>query len=265
MTNVVLVGVGGPTCSGKTTLTKHLLALLARASPVRAFIVHQDDFAPPEASLVWNDEVGSADWDDPDTSVDWSRLRACLSHVKEHGELPPDHSSHDELNPLPDLPIAEEVSAQCAELLREALSRQDNGAAPSHLVFLDGFLLYHDREVRAMVDVPIFLRIGRSMLQDRRERRGGYVTAEGETWKDPPLYFDRILWPSHQKAHAHLFQNGDVESGALSPTTPGAQTIRIIEAQDPAGQGSARPMDAIVSEGARILAEAVSSGERPRA
>jgi len=38
---VVLIGVGGATCSGKTTLAKHLRQILPGS-----FIIHQDDFAP---------------------------------------------------------------------------------------------------------------------------------------------------------------------------------------------------------------------------
>lgn len=182
MSRVLLVGIGGPTCSGKTTLTKHLLSLLPSSSR-KPFIIHQDDFAPPESQLVWNEDVGSADWDDPDTSVDWTKLRRSLAYVKEHGQLPPDHSSHDDLNPLPDLPVSSDVQEQCSRQLREAVHGQD-----VQVVFLDGFLLYHDQQVRSIIDVPIFLRIGRALLQDRRERRGGYVTAEGETWKVSDAY-----------------------------------------------------------------------------
>lgn len=80
-----MVGVGGATCSGKTTLAKHLLQILnasshsvAEAQDTRAgtsagireaFILHQDDFAPPEATLPVNEEFGVTDWDHPPTAV----------------------------------------------------------------------------------------------------------------------------------------------------------------------------------------------------
>lgn len=186
MVRTLLVGIGGPTCSGKTTLVKHLISLLpSTPAGSRPFIIHQDDFAPPESSLIWNDEVGSADWDDPDTSVDWSRLQSFLIHVKASGKLPKGHTSHDELNALPELPIAEEISAQCRQMLREVL-QHDGLEEDVQIVLLDGFLLYYDRKVRSMIDVSVFLRIGRDMLADRRRKRGGYVTAEGVTWNVSP-------------------------------------------------------------------------------
>lgn len=39
----ILIGVGGPTCSGKTLLSKAIIKSLPEGD---AFIVHQDDFAP---------------------------------------------------------------------------------------------------------------------------------------------------------------------------------------------------------------------------
>ncbi len=82
---IIVVGVGGATCSGKTTLAKHLLQILnqtpnsssddGEAKKVTghgikdAFILHQDDFAPPEASLPVNKEFGVTDWDHPPTAV----------------------------------------------------------------------------------------------------------------------------------------------------------------------------------------------------
>lgn len=91
--------------------------------------------------------------------------------------------------------------------------------------------------------------------------------------QDPPLYFSHILWPSHLKAHAHLFENGDVEAGALRgdahdddaedaehrPSSSGAhpRPLQVIEAQDPAGKGPPRTMDEIVRDGARVLCQAL--------
>jgi nicotinamide/nicotinate riboside kinase len=42
-TKTILIAVGGPTCSGKTSLVKQLCQILPEGD---SFIVHQDDFAP---------------------------------------------------------------------------------------------------------------------------------------------------------------------------------------------------------------------------
>ncbi|GAA6006162.1 hypothetical protein JCM11491_002056 [Sporobolomyces phaffii] len=56
---VFLVGIGGPTCSGKTTLAKHL----ARIIP--GTLLFQDDFAPPSERVPTHPVHGFQDWDDP--------------------------------------------------------------------------------------------------------------------------------------------------------------------------------------------------------
>lgn len=59
---VVIVGVGGATNSGKTTLAKRLLSMLPAG---RGIMVHQDDFALPESELPWNEKAQARDWDHP--------------------------------------------------------------------------------------------------------------------------------------------------------------------------------------------------------
>ncbi len=83
----------------------------------------------------------------------------------------------------------------------------------------DGFLLYYDPEVRSTMDVKVFLRTPRAVLKRRREERFGYATAEGTVWKDPEGYFDNIVWPAYELAHADVFSNRDVEKGEpIKPT-----------------------------------------------
>lgn len=42
-TKTLLIAIGGPTCSGKTSLVKHIQSVLPDGD---SFIIHQDDFAP---------------------------------------------------------------------------------------------------------------------------------------------------------------------------------------------------------------------------
>lgn len=81
------------------------------------------------------------------------------------------------------------------------------------VVLADGFLLYYDAGVRHQMDVRLLLRCTRKTLEARREARGGYATAEGTVWQDPPGYFEHVIWPAYVLAHRALFANGDVEQG----------------------------------------------------
>lgn len=39
---------------------------------------------------------------------------------------------------------------------------------------------------------------------------------EGALWRDPPGYWEDIVWPAYVDAHKDLFIDGNVESGQLS-------------------------------------------------
>lgn len=36
---------------------------------------------------------------------------------------------------------------------------------------------------------------------------------EGALWRDPPHYFEQIVYPAYVKAHERLLAGGDVEAG----------------------------------------------------
>lgn len=68
---VLIIGVGGATNSGKTTLAKYILSLFPAQ---RCLMLHQDDFALPESELPWNDTLQARDWDHPIGTVRMKRI-----------------------------------------------------------------------------------------------------------------------------------------------------------------------------------------------
>lgn len=93
-----------------------------------------------------------------------------------------------------------------------------NTNKPPRVCLLDGFLLYapprFDR-VMALLDVKLFLQVGRERATRRRAARDGYVTLEG-FWRDPPGYVDEVVWPNYVAAHRWMFADGDVDAGRLA-------------------------------------------------
>ncbi|KAI0296524.1 hypothetical protein B0F90DRAFT_1745975 [Multifurca ochricompacta] len=71
-TRVILVGIGGATCTGKTTLAKNLRDILPGS-----FVIHQD----PEVTLPIHPTLGQ-DWDTAPSAITWPRLRAFLRTQK---------------------------------------------------------------------------------------------------------------------------------------------------------------------------------------
>lgn len=137
-------------------------------------------------------------------------MESILQHTRVQGDLPPHHTSHDHLNLQPDRPLDASLDAACRSRLNEALA----SAQVDCIVIADGFLLYYDSSVRRQMDVRLFLRCNRATLERRRTERGGYATAEGTVWQDPPGYFEHVIWTGYVQAHKALFEDDDVEHGA---------------------------------------------------
>jgi len=172
-TRVILVGVGGATCSGKTTLAKHLKRILPNS-----VIIHQDDFAPPQELVPVHPVYRVQDWDAAPGAIVWPKLVKFLRHVKEVGEIPPDHRSHDHLNEQREVKVGNEVRDRWIEVF-EGLRREREKYANERIVWglVDGFLLYWNQEVIDELDVRIFLRVPEEVLKKRRHQRHGYHTA----------------------------------------------------------------------------------------
>ncbi|TIC38122.1 P-loop containing nucleoside triphosphate hydrolase protein [Wallemia mellicola] len=207
---VILIGVGGSSSSGKTTLSKKLLNILPNS-----FIIHQDDFAPPNDKIPLDPIHNVQNWDDPDYSIEWDRLIKVLDYVKTEGKLPSSHKSHDHLHPPSQSNlISKDLNAKELVLQKKSKERSPDGVI---YALLDGFLCFYNETVRNMLDVRIFLNADRETLKKRRAQREGYATAEGDVWIDPPFYFDDIVWPAYIKAHKDVFVNGDPEAGIPTP------------------------------------------------
>ncbi|KAJ6558488.1 P-loop containing nucleoside triphosphate hydrolase protein [Mycena vulgaris] len=223
---VILVGIGGATCSGKTTLAKHLKSILPNS-----VIIHQDDFAPPQELVPMHPVHNVQDWDAAPGAIAWPRMISFLRQVKHTGEIPPDHRSHDHLNEQKDIPIAPaERDRWIAVFDRLAADTTDD------IVWglVDGFLLYWSPEVIEQLDVRIYLRVPHDVLRKRRHERHGYHTAvqsdpEGTLWRDPPLYWEQIVYPAYVDANRDVFENGDVETGAPSGKVAGLVLLESLE------------------------------------
>ncbi|KAF9792668.1 P-loop containing nucleoside triphosphate hydrolase protein [Thelephora terrestris] len=223
---VVIVGIGGATCSGKTTLAKYLRKILPGNS-----LIHQDDFSPPQALVPVHSVYGVQDWDSPATGIQWNRMISSLSRVRESGgNIPPDHRSHDHLNEQQEVPVSPGLIEKWTEEFRRIGEEREKAGEKVIWVLLDGFLLYWNQEVVGHIDVRVLLRAPHDVLRQRRHERHGYHTAEGALWRDPPNYWEHIVWPAYIEAHRHVFENENWESGASSGKVEDLLIIDELEA-----------------------------------
>ncbi|WFD21164.1 hypothetical protein MCAP1_003424 [Malassezia caprae] len=229
-TAIVILGVGGPTSSGKTSLAKNLLAILQppadASSPIAAVhVLHQDDFTPPKAEIPWNDTWKVQDWDTPHGSCNYRRLERVLQYFIEHHALPPDFQSseHRRSNYSCSLPQNELALWRQEFHIRAASQLVHSSRCPPArkvvVLIVEGFLIYYDAAVRNLFDIRLFLRVSKATMLRRRTERQNYVLEDGQVWEDPPFYFDEIVWPAYVEAHGHMFEQGDVEHGALVKTS----------------------------------------------
>lgn len=223
---VVMIGIGGASCSGKTTLAKHLCKCFSN----KPIILHQDDFAPPVEKVPVHKEFGIQDWDDAPGAIEWLRLQKVLAYVKREGKVPESHYSHDHLNIQVAVPVDEEVIQKWKTLFESIEKRywEEQGVEIIWVV-VDGFLLYWDKEVVKTLDIRVLVRAKEAVLKERREKRQSYYTAEGTLWKDPANYWENIVYPAYVRAHAHLFENGDVEEGSVSEAVEGLVLLESNE------------------------------------
>ncbi|KAG9007551.1 ribosylnicotinamide kinase [Tulasnella sp. JGI-2019a] len=168
-----------------------------------------------------------------------------LAYVKSIGTVSDTHYSHDHLNAQKTMPIDEKVFQMWKDRFREIESRAKCGSGEKiQWVIVDGFLLYWSpvslpyagvfdifrycaaanttpvlgifmlfQEVYDELDVRLLLREPEPRVRARRLARSGYHTADGSLWRDPPNYWEQIVWPSYVRAHQGIFEGGDVEHG----------------------------------------------------
>lgn len=197
-----LIGISGPSSSGKTTLARLLRDILPNS-----YILHEDDFYVTDAEIPIDPKSGLQDWDCLG-SLDLPALEAALRHIKSSGTLPPDLESKEDKNSVGEVKVDADVVAELKEKAQGLPSRNDGG----RVAIIDGFLLYSDdmASIRNIFDAKLFLRTDYATAKTRREARSGYVTLEG-FWADPPGYVYKIVWPNYVKDHKFLFQDQDVE------------------------------------------------------
>ncbi|KAE8133404.1 hypothetical protein BDV38DRAFT_286867 [Aspergillus pseudotamarii] len=200
-----VIGISGPSSSGKTTLARLLQRIFSKADEsLFTFIVHEDDFYFPDDRIPYTTTAsGKAvqDWDTID-AIDVKFLSSALSYVREHGHLPPRLKSIQDLNEKSDSGVDEETILQLQKevvgrlcLLFQQQQKQQPGSgnegtmAPVKrtIAFLEGFLLYSPpesedkdhvlRPVHENIDVHLFLPAPYDMVKSRRESRSGYVTS----------------------------------------------------------------------------------------
>jgi nicotinamide/nicotinate riboside kinase len=201
----LLLGISGPSSSGKTTLSRLLRDIFP---PSKLFILHLDDFYLTDTEIPIRN--GIQDWDCL-ASINLPQLRQALQHIKQHGTSPSWLESKEDQNSVGEHGVSQSVLEDLRGKVRGWFDGNEKWDG-KRMCVVDGFLLFSDEmeDIRKLFDVRLFLRTSYETAKRRREARSGYVTLEG-FWEDPPGYVDRVVWPNYVQDHKFLFEGGDVE------------------------------------------------------
>jgi len=138
------------------------------------------------------------------------------------------------MNTQKDVPVERETIQRWSAVFKQVEEERKAQGEQVVWAMVDGFLLYWYPEVVQALDVRIFLRIPYDALKQRRHERQGYHTAvqsdpEGGFWRDPPHYWEQIVWPAYVNAHKDMLKDGDVEKGQSNGKVAGLVIIEGLE------------------------------------
>ena len=182
MESVLVLGVAGGSCSGKTTLTHFLKRYFGNDATVLA----QDSFYIDQ-SHKFDRDGGSVNFDHPN-SIDFSLMGLCVKKLKEGSEV--------------SIPIYDFATHTRSEEVQKVLSKK--------LMVTDGTLILSQEKVRSQLDLSFFIdadediRFQRRLQRDTKERGRTEQGVKDQFYSQVKPMHDEWVEPS--KIHAtHIF------------------------------------------------------------
>jgi uridine kinase len=155
----LIIGIAGPSCSGKSSICKVLLDELpdAECLSLDDFFVERGEYPKYEDFINMDSPEG----------IKFDSFFKALKQIKESQPV--------------------EVPTYDTFASRRIGTRT---VYPRNLILCEGFLLFYDLRIREMFDEKIYLDLQVEIQRKRKEARGRY-------WDS--LYFDRVLIPMFEK------------------------------------------------------------------
>ncbi|KAG8783497.1 ribosylnicotinamide kinase, partial [Ceratobasidium sp. 428] len=166
-TRVVVIAIGGGTCSGKTTLAKQLSRVLPNCS-----LLNQDRYCIHEKNLPLHPIHNVPDPDEAETAIDWPGFRTGFEQLVKHGRAQEmtfnivDVDSLSSFGYLPQ-PVLDRWRDRFLKIQDQWLSR----GVRIEWRLVEGFIVFHDSNLMNSMDVKLFVRTAGRIMEARREFR----------------------------------------------------------------------------------------------
>lgn len=179
MPRPILIGIGGGTASGKTTLVDHIAKVV---SDEQVSILREDWYYKDQSELSMEDRV-KTNYDHPE-SFDHTML---VEHVKT-------------------LLSGQAIEAPTYDFTHHTRAKATIRIPEAKVIILEGILVLHDARLRNLMDIKIFvdtdsdLRILRRLKRDITERGRTFASVQERYLKDVRPMHQQFVEPSKQYA-----------------------------------------------------------------
>lgn len=190
---VFMIGIGGPSCSGKSTLAQRLVAALnspLKPIPLDGYFVPSRMPRDPQFGLNWETPGG----------LDFKTLVEDLQLIEEK-------LSSTEVVPS-SLVIKADPSRGGGEMIRNGMANCKLEAGAPLVVIVEGFLLFYDMAVSQMFDCTLWVQGDLDTCCMRRHRRD----APGMPPDDFRRWYAGLVWSHFEMYQEQQLANAD---GAL--------------------------------------------------